>query len=70
MTWELVGFLALVTSRLAQAGVPLGAVCGYSRDHLFVARCHAERARGILRELFPSGPSRGVEAVDSGGESI
>ena len=52
MGWELVGFLGLVTGRLAEAGVPLGAVCGYSRDHLFVARPHLERARAVLTGLF------------------
>jgi hypothetical protein len=52
MDWELVGFLALVTSRLAEAGVPLGAVCGYSRDHLFVGREHLARALEVLSELF------------------
>jgi len=55
MTWELVGFLALVTGRLAGAGVPLGAVCGYSRDHLFVARSHLPRTVEVLGELFPKG---------------
>jgi hypothetical protein len=53
MGWELVGFLARVTTHLAAAGVPLGAVCGYSRDHLFVAARHLERARAALAELFP-----------------
>jgi hypothetical protein len=55
LPWDLVGFLALVTGRLAAAGVPLGAVCGFSRDHLFVAEPFLERARGALRELFPEG---------------
>jgi uncharacterized protein len=53
MDWELVGFLALVTGALAAEGVPLGAVCGYSRDHLFVAEPHLERARAALARLFP-----------------
>ena len=53
MAWELVGFLALVTGRLAEAGVPLGAVCGYSRDHLFVARAHLATAVDVLDALFP-----------------
>ena len=55
MTWELVGFLALVTGRLAEAGVPLGAVCGFSRDHLFVARAHLQQALEVLDGLFPEG---------------
>ena len=52
MDWELVGFLALVTGALAQAGVPLGAICGFSRDHLFVARQHSHRTAEVLTELF------------------
>ena len=62
MAWDLVGFLALVTGRLAAAGVPLGAVCAFHRDHLFVAERHLERARAVLRELFPEAPlPAGVE---------
>ena len=53
MEWELVGFLALVTGRLAAEGVPLGAVCAYSRDHLFVAAPHLARAAAALERLFP-----------------
>ena len=53
MGWEVVGFLALVAGRMAEAGVPIGAVCGYSRDHLFVAQEHRDRARGVLAALFP-----------------
>mgnify|MGYP003627926162 CR=1 FL=1 len=54
MGWEVVGFLARVTGALAEAGIPIGAVCGYSRDHLFVARRHREQAERVLRSLFPS----------------
>ena len=53
MGWEVVGFLALVTGRLAAAGVPLGAVCGYSRDHLFLSAAHLPVALEVLRDLFP-----------------
>ena len=53
MAWDVVGFLALVTSRLATAGVPLGAVCSYGRDHLFMAEDHLGTAREVLGELFP-----------------
>ena len=52
MAWELVGFLARVTGALAEAGVPLGAVCGYSRDHLFVAEEHLESTRRVLEGIF------------------
>ncbi|MEM7310622.1 MAG: ACT domain-containing protein [Planctomycetota bacterium] len=53
MAWDLVGFLALVTGRLTEAGVPLGAVCGFSRDHLFVAERYLPATRAALGELFP-----------------
>ena len=53
MGWEVVGFLALVTGRLAEAGVPIGAVCSFSRDHLFVAESYLERTREVLGGLFP-----------------
>jgi hypothetical protein len=58
LAWDLVGFLARVTGRLAAAGVPLGAVCGYSRDHLFVAEPHLERATAALAELLGDGLAR------------
>ena len=54
MDLELVGFLAAVAGKLAAAGVPIGAVCGYSRDHLFVSERHLPRALEVLRELFPA----------------
>lgn len=53
MGWEVVGFLARVTAALAAADVPVGAVCGFSRDHLFLNREHRERALGVLTEMFP-----------------
>lgn len=49
MDWEVVGFLAAVTGLLARAGIPLGAVCGYYRDHLFIAQPFAEKAEDVLR---------------------
>jgi hypothetical protein len=49
MDWQVVGFLATVTALLAQAGIPLGAICGYYRDHLFISVEHAARAEGILQ---------------------
>lgn len=55
MGWEVVGFLALVTGRLAAAGIPIGAICGYSRDHLFLNASRLPVALGVLRELFSGG---------------
>jgi uncharacterized protein len=64
MGWDLVGFLALVTSRMAAAGVPLGAVCGFQRDHLFVAERFLATARTALAELFPEAlPTPGRESL-------
>jgi hypothetical protein len=62
MGWELVGFLARVTAELARAGVPLGAVCGFSRDHLFVPARHLETARACLARLFPEDVSHATDA--------
>ncbi|GAB4432659.1 MAG: ACT domain-containing protein [Anaerolineae bacterium] len=50
MDWQVVGFLAAVTGWLAQNGIPLGAVCGYYRDHLFIAGTYAAQAEQLLRE--------------------
>lgn len=59
MAWDVVGFLALVCGRLAHAGVPVGAACGFSRDNLFVGRRHLATARGVLDELFPRSAAQG-----------
>ena len=58
MDWELVGFLAHVTTALAEAGVPVGCVCAFDRDHLFVAEAHLERATRVLEGLFPAREER------------
>ena len=52
MGWEVVGFLALVTSRLAAAGVPVCALCAYSRDYVLIARPYVIETRRVLAELF------------------
>lgn len=54
MDWEVVGFLAKVTGALAEAGVPLGAVCGFSRDHLFIHERHRATTLAVLQQLFPA----------------
>lgn len=53
MNWDVVGFLALVTGTLAEAGVSVGAVCGFHRDHLFVAEKNRAKAEAALGKLFP-----------------
>ena len=53
MGWEVVGFLALVTSRLAEAGVPVCALCAFSRDYVLIAKTYETEARSVLAALFP-----------------
>ncbi len=48
--WDVVGFLAHVTAILAGAGVPVGALSAFSRDHLLVKQEDLGRA---LRALGP-----------------
>jgi hypothetical protein len=54
MGWEVVGFLAKVTSALAAEDVPLGALCGFSRDHLFIHQRYLSTSLLVLQALFPS----------------
>ena len=46
--WDVVGFLAHVTRILAEAGVPVGALSAFSRDHLLVRQ---ENLGAALRAL-------------------
>jgi uncharacterized protein len=48
---DAVGFLALVTSRLAAAGIACNAVAGYHHDHLLVPSARAGDAMDVLRAL-------------------
>lgn len=52
MAWDLVGFLAHVTGLLADAGISVGAICGYDRDHLIVPGEQREAARAVLEGAF------------------
>ena len=58
MDWELVGFLAHVTGALAEAGIPVGCVCTFDRDHLFVAEAYLEQSTQVLGGLFPAPEDR------------
>lgn len=53
---DLVGFMATVSAALAQAGVPLLAVCAFSQDHLLVLDPYLIAARQALEELA-AGPT-------------
>jgi uncharacterized protein len=46
-----VGFLATLTSRLAQAGISVNAISAFYHDHLFVPWESRETAMKILEEL-------------------
>ena len=45
---DLVGFLAVASRALAQAGVPILAICGYTKDHILLREEHLERALAAL----------------------
>ncbi|MFO7169571.1 MAG: ACT domain-containing protein [Chloroflexota bacterium] len=48
---DLVGFMALISGALAEAGVPLLAVSGFRRDHLLVREADLERAEAAISAL-------------------
>src|SRR5918911_5569027 len=48
LPWDVVGFFAYVTGILAAAGVPVGALSAFSRDHLLIKQ---EDLRTALRAL-------------------
>lgn len=48
---EAVGFLAVITTRLAAASMGVNPVSGYFHDHLFVPAERADEAVRILEEL-------------------
>jgi uncharacterized protein len=48
---EAVGFLATITSKLAQHGISVNPISAYYHDHLFVPASRADDAMQLLREL-------------------
>lgn len=48
---EAVGFLAVISRTLAQAGIPCNAVAGYCHDHIFVPVDRAEEAMALLNDI-------------------
>ena len=48
--WDVVGFLAHVTAILAAAGVPVGALSAFSRDHLIIKQDDLGKALRVLGE--------------------
>jgi uncharacterized protein len=47
----LVGFMAAASGAMAAAGVPLLAVCGYTKDHLLVREQHLDAALEAIAAL-------------------
>ncbi|MHC1561087.1 ACT domain-containing protein [Actinomycetospora sp. C-140] len=54
---EAVGFLAVVTRALADAGIGTNPVAGFHHDHLFVPWERRDDAMAVLRELAQTGGS-------------
>lgn len=48
---DAVGFLAVVTARLAEAGISVNAVSAFHHDHLFVPADRADEAMVVLEEM-------------------
>ncbi|HEU5103180.1 MAG TPA: ACT domain-containing protein [Roseiflexaceae bacterium] len=51
---DLIGFLAVASRALAEAGVPILAICGYSKDHIMVREEHLSTALAALEALAAS----------------
>lgn len=49
LTLDVVGFMAVVSELLAQAKIPILAYSAYSRDHIFVATEHFQKAWKTLK---------------------
>src|SRR6266446_2913104 len=50
LAWNVVGFMARVTELLAAAGISLGAVTAFSRDHLLIKQDDLAKALRVLGE--------------------
>jgi len=48
---DAVGFLARITTRLAELGMGVNPVSGYFHDHLFVPEAHADDAMTALHQM-------------------
>jgi hypothetical protein len=57
LPWELIGFLADIAGRLAEARIPFTSVSGFTTDHVLVRSAQAEVALAVLRGE-PAPPQR------------
>lgn len=53
LPWELVGFIADVSARLAGAQIPFTSASGFTTDHVLVRAAQAELACSVLAGLPP-----------------
>jgi hypothetical protein len=60
LPWELVGFLADVANRLADARIPFTAMAGFTTDHVLVRAAQADLAVSVLEGNPPPPPRPGV----------
>jgi hypothetical protein len=49
---SVIGYLAVVTERLARAGIPVSVVSTFHRDHLLVRDEHADAAQRVLKRMI------------------
>lgn len=61
LPWEMVGFLADVASRLAEARIPFTAMAGFTTDHVLVRVAQADLAVSVLRGNPPPPLRPGVQ---------
>lgn len=50
LPWTVIGYLARVTTILAAAGIPVGALSSFSRDHLLIKQDDLGKALRVLSE--------------------
>jgi hypothetical protein len=48
LPWELIGFLADIAARLAEARIPFTSVSGFTTDHVLVRSAQADLALAVL----------------------
>jgi hypothetical protein len=59
LPWEMVGFLADVATRLADAQIPFTSIAGFTTDHVLVRAAQADLAVAVLSGQ-PAPPQRPV----------
>lgn len=60
LPWEMLGFLADVATRLADARIPLAAMAGFTTDHVLVRVAQADLAVSVLQGNPPPPMRPGV----------